>query len=147
MKWHSSFLRISHNQRWSVVIGKFHQRKFNDRSFVYYRMVVFHSDVFSHQVWWLYIASVKVVPWRFEYYHLITWLKINSSRGCVLFQIWFRWWWRSVFVVSLTNERSLAFFLAWTNVRDPYSGESPTHCEQDLNLLRTRVQDLLNEVV
>ena len=65
----------------------------------------------------------------------------------MLFQIWLDDDDDEVLVVSLTDERSLALFLAWINVRDPYSGESPTHSEHDLNLRRTRAQDLLNEVV
>ena len=55
------------------------------------------------------------------------------------------WWW-IVSVVWLTDERLLASFPAGTIVRDPHHLESPTHCEQDLNLRRTRVQALLNEV-
>ena len=41
------------------------------------------------------------------------------------------------FVVWLTNERRLALFPARTMVRDPHHCESPTRCEQDLNLRRT----------
>ena len=149
VKWHSSFLRISHSQRWSLVIGKFHQRKFNDRSFVYYRMVAFHSDVFSHLTSLVIVYSLcescaltfLILPRD----HVI---KDQVIEGlCVISNLVRWWWWRSAFVVSLTDERSLALFLAWINVRDPYSGESPTHSEHDLNLRRTRAQDLLNEVV
>ena len=51
------------------------------------------------------------------------------------------------FVVWLTNERRLALFPARTMVRDPHHCESPTRCEQDLNLRRTWVQAFLNEVM
>ena len=51
------------------------------------------------------------------------------------------------FVVWLTNKKRLAFFPAGTTVRDPHHGESPTRRQQDLNLRRTRVKALLNEVV
>ena len=57
------------------------------------------------------------------------------------------WWWWIVFVVWLTGERCLALFPAGTIVRDPHHLESPTRCKQDLNLCRTWVQALLNEVV
>ena len=51
------------------------------------------------------------------------------------------------FVVWLTDERRLALFPAATIVRDPHHRESPTRRQQDLNLRRTWVQALLNEVV
>ena len=51
------------------------------------------------------------------------------------------------YVVWLNDERRLALFPAWTIVRDPHHRESPTRREQDLNLCRTLVQALLNEVV
>ena len=57
------------------------------------------------------------------------------------------WWWRIAFVLWLTDERHFVLFPAETIVRDPHHRESPTCCEQDLNLCRTWVQALLNEVV
>ena len=50
------------------------------------------------------------------------------------------------FVVWLTDERRLTLFSAGTIVRDPHHRESPTRCEQDLNLCGSCVQTLLNEV-
>ena len=47
----------------------------------------------------------------------------------------------NLFVVWLTDERRLG-----TIVRDPYHRESPTLRDQDLNLRRTWVQDLMSEV-
>ena len=41
-----------------------------------------------------------------------------------------------VFVVLLTDERRLALFPTGTIVRDPHDHESPTRCEQGLNLRR-----------
>ena len=52
-----------------------------------------------------------------------------------------------IFVVWLTDERRLASFPAGTIDRDPHHRESPTHREQDLNLPRTWIQALMNEVV
>ena len=52
----------------------------------------------------------------------------------------------SRFVVRLNDEKVLALFPAGTIVRDRHHFESRTHREQDLNLRRTRVQALLNEV-
>ena len=52
-----------------------------------------------------------------------------------------------VFVVWLINERHLALFPARIIVRDPHDLKSLTCREQDLNLHRTWVQALLNEVV
>ena len=52
-----------------------------------------------------------------------------------------------VFVVWLTDKRGSALFPAGTIVRDPHHRESLTRREQDLNLRRTWVQALLNEVV
>ena len=43
-------------------------------------------------------------------------------------------------MVWLTGERRLALFPAEAIVRDPHHREYPTRREQDLNLLRTRVQ-------
>ena len=43
---------------------------------------------------------------------------------------------KNCFVVSLTNERHLALYPAGTIVRDPHHRESPTRCEQDLNMRR-----------
>ena len=61
---------------------------------------------------------------------------------------WWRWWWWwIVFVVWLTDVRRLTLFPAGTTVRDPHHRESPTRRKQGLNLRRTRVQALLNEVV
>ena len=57
------------------------------------------------------------------------------------------WWWWIVFVVWLTNGRCLALFPAWNIVRDPYQHKSLTCRMQDLNLSRTWVQALLNEVI
>ena len=51
------------------------------------------------------------------------------------------------FVVWLTDERHLALFPAEAIVRDPYHFETLAHHEQGLNLRRTCVQALLNEVV
>ena len=42
--------------------------------------------------------------------------------------------------------KGLALFPAGTIARDPQRRESPTHREQDLNLRRTWVQALMNEV-
>ena len=41
------------------------------------------------------------------------------------------------FVVWSTDKRRLAFFLVGTIVRNPDHRESPTRCEQDLNLHKT----------
>ena len=60
---------------------------------------------------------------------------------------WWWWWWWIVFVAWLTDERLLALFPTGTIVRDPHHRESLTCCVQDLNLCRTWVQTLLNEVV
>ena len=60
---------------------------------------------------------------------------------------WWWWWWWIVFVVWLTNQRRLALFSAGTIVRDPQNPESLTRLEQYLNLHRTWLQALLNEVV
>ena len=43
--------------------------------------------------------------------------------------------------------KDVALFSAGTTVRDPYHCKSPTHREQDLNLCRTWVQTMMNEVV
>ena len=43
--------------------------------------------------------------------------------------------------------KGLALFPARTIARDPHHHESPTRREQDLNLRRTWVQALVNEVV
>ena len=55
-------------------------------------------------------------------------------------------WW-VVFMLWLTDERRLTLIPAGTIVRDPHHHESPTHREQDLNLRKTWLQPLLNEVV
>ena len=47
----------------------------------------------------------------------------------------------------LTDERRLVLFPAAIIVRDPHHRESLTRREQDLNMPRTSVQALLNEVV
>ena len=52
---------------------------------------------------------------------------------------WWWWWWRIVFVICLTEERSLVLSPARTIVRHPHHSESPTCHEQGLNLHRTRV--------
>ena len=72
----------------------------------------------------------------------------NFSRKMFFMWWWWWWWcwWWIVFVVWLTNERHLALFPARTIVRDPHHRKSPTGCK-DLNLCRTWVQALLNEVV
>ena len=57
------------------------------------------------------------------------------------------WWWWIVFVVWLTDKRRLALFPSGIIVRDPHHLESLTRRERDLNLCRTSVQALLNEVV
>ena len=57
------------------------------------------------------------------------------------------WWWWIVFVAWLADERCLTLFPAGTIARDPRYLESPTHREQDLNLRRTWVRALLNDVV
>ena len=51
------------------------------------------------------------------------------------------------FAVWLTKERRLALFPAGTIVRNPHHCKSLISHEQDLNLLRTWVQDLLNGAV
>ena len=43
--------------------------------------------------------------------------------------------------------KGVALFPAGTIASDPHHRESPTRCEQDLNLRRTWVQALVNEVV
>ena len=43
--------------------------------------------------------------------------------------------------------KGVPLFPARTIVRDPHHHESPTHRKQDLNLRRTWVQTLMNEVV
>ena len=60
---------------------------------------------------------------------------------------WWWWWWWIVFVVWLTDERHVTLFPARTIVRDPHHRESLTRSKQDLNLCKTWVQALLNEVV
>ena len=50
-------------------------------------------------------------------------------------------------MVWLTDERRLALFPAGTIVRDPHHLETLTCREQDLNLRRSWIQALLNEVV
>ena len=50
------------------------------------------------------------------------------------------------FLVWLTDEILFALFPSGTIVRDPRHRESPTRRGKDLNLHRTKVQDLLNEV-
>ena len=65
---------------------------------------------------------------------------------CFVYCQYFTLWW-IVFVVWLTNERRLGLFPAATSVRDRHHCESPTRREQVLNLRRTWVQALLNEVV
>ena len=52
-----------------------------------------------------------------------------------------------VIIDWLTNEKHLALFQIRTIVRDAHHGKSPTHWEQDLNLHRTWVQAMMNEVV
>ena len=50
--------------------------------------------------------------------------------------------------IVLTDKSRLALFPAGTTVRDPHHREPPTRHEQEgLNLRRTWVQALLNEVV
>ena len=51
-----------------------------------------------------------------------------------------------VFVAWLTDERCLALFPVGIIVKDPQHRESSTRCKQNLNLRRTWVQALLNEV-
>ena len=53
----------------------------------------------------------------------------------------------SCFVVWLTDEKRLALFPSWTTGRNPHHHEYLTRREQDLNLRRTCVQAVLNEVV
>ena len=50
-------------------------------------------------------------------------------------------------MIWLTDEMCLVLLPAGTSVRDPYHREALKHCGQDLNLPRTLVQPLLNEVV
>ena len=57
------------------------------------------------------------------------------------------WWSWIVFVVWLTDERRSALFPAGTIDKDPHHRKSPKRQKQDLNLFRTWVQALLNEVV
>ena len=52
-----------------------------------------------------------------------------------------------LFLLWLTDVRCLALFPVRTIVRDPHHLESPTCYKQDLNLSRSLVQALLNEVV
>ena len=54
------------------------------------------------------------------------------------------WWWWIVSVVFSTVGSRLVFFLPGST---PQHRKSSTHCEQNLNLRRTWVQALLNEVV
>ena len=61
---------------------------------------------------------------------------------------WWCWyWWWIVFVVWLTDARSLALFPAGIIVRDSHNRESPTHRKQGLKLRRSLIQGYLNEVV
>ena len=48
-----------------------------------------------------------------------------------------KWAWWIVFMVWLTDERSLVLFPGETIARDPHHRESPTRREQGLNLCRT----------
>ena len=56
-------------------------------------------------------------------------------------------WWSWIVFTWLTDERCLALFPVGTVIRDPHYCESPIRREQDFNLRKTWVQDLLNEVV
>ena len=86
-------------------------------------------------------ASAKVTK--------LKWMKsLNSSIASVLrFLWWWGWWWWIFFVVWLTNEGHLALFTVRTILREPHHCKSVTLHEQDLNLRRTWVEDLLSEVV
>ena len=57
------------------------------------------------------------------------------------------WWWWIVFVVWLTDKRHLALFPVGNIVIDSHHLEFSTRRDQDLNLCRTWVQALMNEVV
>ena len=48
---------------------------------------------------------------------------------------------------SMVDERHLTLFPARTIVKDPHRCVFPTRREQDLNLRRTGIRALLNEVV
>ena len=74
-------------------------------------------------------------------------LNYNHEQITIMVNIWWWWWWWIVFVVWLTNKRRLSLFPAETIVRNPHHLESPTCRKQDLNLRRTWVEALLNEVV
>ena len=50
-------------------------------------------------------------------------------------------------VVRLTGERHISFFLAKTTVRDLHHREFPECSKQAMNLVKTRVKALLNEIV
>ena len=64
---------------------------------------------------------------------------------CSVYSSLLIWW--VVFVEWLIDERRLGLFLAGTILRDPHHRESLTHQEYDMNVRRTWVQALLNEVV
>ena len=71
------------------------------------------------------------------------------------FNIWFNIWFEDAKIDDGDDElflwygwptKGLGLFPAGTIARDPQRRESPTHREQDLNLRRTWVQALMNEV-
>ena len=76
---------------------------------------------------------------------------INSSNFIQIkwnfYHINLAWWWWIVFVVWLTDKRHLALFPAGTIARDRHHRKSLTCRKQDLNLHRTWLQALLNEIV
>ena len=100
------------------------------------------TTVSSDRLFPLTGCQANLVNWNpifiFLFWNLSTSSKVCKARWC--------WWW-IVFMIWLTDERRLTLFPAGTIVRDPHHRESPTHREQDLNLCRTWVQALLNEVV
>ena len=98
-------------------------------------------------------ADVFVVPCLYSMFWVWRCFQLRFSLNlCLVYEDFgwcfnISWWWWIVFVVWLTDERRLALFSDGTIVRDPHHLESPTHRKQDLNLCRTWVQALLNEVV
>ena len=92
------------------------------------------NDLFLVTKMTKYVLQLYICAATFYGFHMLS--KFVQSQ-CLRSDTW--WWW-IVFVVSLTNKRSLALFPARTTVRDPHHCKSPTCREQGLNLHRTWVQ-------